>query len=32
MDIFAKFVKFFIVITHARLVEEEEHGLITLFC
>ena len=25
MDIFAKFVKFFIVITHARLVEEEEH-------
>ena len=28
MDIFAKFVKFFIVITHSWLVEEEEHGLI----
>ena len=31
MNIFAKFVKFFIVITHARLVKEEEHGLTTLF-
>ena len=25
MDIFAKFVKFSIVITHGRLVKEEEH-------
>ena len=32
MEIFAKFVKFFIMIAHARLIEKEEHGLITLFC
>ena len=31
MNIFAKFVKFITVITHARLVKEEEHGLTTLF-
>ena len=32
MFILAKFVKFFIVITHAQLVVKEEHGLITQFC
>ena len=31
MVIFAKFVKFFIEITHAQLVMEKEHGLITQF-
>ena len=31
-NIFPKYVKFFLVVTHDPLVKEEEHDLIMLFC